>query len=344
MDFQNTGDFTQQPSPSPMPPMVSPPPKQGAGWKIFWGIITAFSVMANVLFFFIVVGMAVLLAGGQDRKFVEEVIETGPRTNRIAVVSINGLIDERQAKDVHWQLKEARADKTVKAVIIRINSPGGTLSGSDQIHNEITRFQAETGKPAISFMQGVAASGGYYSAVACDKIIAEPTAITGSIGVIMGYLVLQDLLEQKLGILPVVVKAGSKKDWPSSFQKPTEEQLQYLQGRIIDPAYKRFLEVVVDGRKELTEDDVRRLADGSIYWADEALKEKLIDKIGYLKDAIKEIKEKAGIDKAQVVEYRKPFSLSDILSAQADARMKIDQKTLYELSTPQILYLWTGPK
>ncbi len=99
-------------------------------------------------------------------------------------------------------------------MIIRVNSPGGTISGSDQIHNEIVKYRSETNQPVVAFMQGVAASGGYYSSVACDKIIAEPTAITGSIGVIMGYLVLQQLLEEKLGIQPIVVKAGDKKDWP----------------------------------------------------------------------------------------------------------------------------------
>jgi protease-4 len=193
-------------------------------------------------------------------------------------------------------------------------------------------------------MQGVAASGGYYSSVACDTIIAEPTTITGSIGVIMGYLVLQQLLEEKLGIQPIVVKAGEKKDWPSSFKMPTEEQLQYLQERIINPAYNRFVEVVLDGRSELTKEDVNRLADGSIYWADQALKEKLIDDIGYLNDAIDEVKSQAGIEKAQVVEYHKPFSIADMLAAKTKAAIQIDRKTLYELSVPQVLYLWTGPR
>jgi protease-4 len=243
---------------------------------------------------------------------------------------------------VYWQLKTAKEDKAVKGLIIRVNSPGGTLSGSDQIHSEITKYRAEVGKPVIAFMQGVAASGGYYTSVACEKIVAEPTTITGSIGVMMGYLVLQQLLEEKLGIQPIVVKAGEKKDWPSSFKMPTEEQLQYLQSRVVDPAYKRFVEVVVDGRSELTEEDVRRLADGGIYWADEALKEKLIDDIGYLDDAIKKVKLLAGIEKAQVIEYRKPFSLGDILAAKTKAALRIDAKILYELSVPQVLYLWTG--
>jgi len=126
---------------------------------------------------------------------------------------------------------------------------------------------------------------------------------------------------------------------------PTDEQLQYMQQRIIDPAYNRFVKVVVDGRSSLTEADVRRLADGSIYWADKALEEKLIDGIGYLTDAIDKTKLLAGVKKAQVVEYRKSFSIADILlGAKTNVSLKIDRRTLYEVAVPQALYLWTGPQ
>ncbi len=160
----------------------------------------------------------------------------------------------------------------------------------------------------------------------------------------MEYLVLQQLLEDKLGINPIVVKAGSKKDWPNPFQMPTDEQLKYMQERIIGPAYKRFVKVVADGRSGLTEEDVNRLADGSIYWADKALEEKLIDGIGYLTDAIDEAKSLAGVKKAQVIEYKKTFSLADILGAKTNVSLKIDRRTLYEVAVPQALYLWTGPQ
>ena len=343
MDFGNINNSLQQPGGVPSPQMVQTGGK-GTGWKILWAIITGFSVLANVALFLMLIGVVVLLSGGKEKKFTEEVIEEGPRTARIAIVSLEGIIDEEQARNMYWQLKMARADKSVKGLIIRVNSPGGTLSGSDQIYNEILNYRSRENKPVVAFMQGVAASGGYYSSVACDEIVAEPTAITGSIGVIMGYLVLQQLLEEKLGIQPVIVKAGAKKDWPSSFKPPTDEQLQYLQERIIDPAYKRFVKVVVDGRKELTEEDVNRLADGSIYWAKQALDEKLIDDIGYLKDAIEKVKSRANIEKAQVIEYRKPLSLADILTAKNKAAVRIDQRTLYELAAPQVLYLWTGPR
>jgi protease IV len=349
MDFENIGGSSQQPSDGipVVQPMQQPAPqaKGGSGWRIFWGIITGLSMLGNVMLFLMLIGVAIVAFSGKgEKKFTEEVIEDGPRTAKIAIVSINGVIDEQQAQDVYWQLREARGDKAVKAVIIRVNSPGGTISGSDQIHNEIVKYRDETRQPTIAFMQGVAASGGYYSSVACDEIIAEPTAITGSIGVIMEYLVLQQLLEEKLGIQPIIVKAGSKKDWPNPFQKPTDEQLQYLQQRIIDPAYNRFVKVIVDGRSSLTETDVRRLADGSIYWADKALEEKLIDGIGYLKDAIDKTKSLAKVKHAQVIEYRKSFSIADILGAKTNVSLKLDRRTLYEVAVPQALYLWTGPQ
>ena len=345
MDFANSNDSSQQQLggiPSPQPAPVA---KKGSGWKVLWGIITGLSMLGNIMLFLMLIGVGIVaFAGRGEKKFTEEVIEDGPRSAKIAIVSIDGVIDEQQAQDVYWQLKTAREDKSVKGVIIRVDSPGGTISGSDQIHNEIVKYRDDTNQPAVAFMQGVAASGGYYSSVACNEIIAEPTAITGSIGVIMEYLVLQQLLEDKLGINPIVVKAGAKKDWPNPFQMPTDEQLQYMQQRIIDPAYNRFVKVVVDGRGSLTEADVRRLADGSIYWADKALEEKLIDGIGYLTDAIDKTKSLAGVKKAQVVEYRKSFSIADILGAKTNVSLKIDRRTLYEVAVPQALYLWTGPQ
>ena len=321
--------------------------RKGAGWRIFWGIILALSIMANIALvglLLMVISVGAVFATGQRDIFTEEVIQAGPRRTKIAIIRVQGIIDGFQAKSVYRQLKRARQDKRVKGLIIRVNSPGGTISGSDQIYNEIRKYRDEAGKPVVAFMQGVAASGGYYTSVACDKIVAEQTAITGSIGVIFGHFVLQQLLEDKLGIQPVIITSGPKKGWPSMFKPFTEEQQQYVQDRLIGPAYKRFVEVVTEGREEagLTEDDVKRLADGGIYGAREAVKQELIDDVGYLDDAIELVKSLAGVDKAQVVEYRKPFSLTGFLTLRSKNILKIDRAALYELSTPQLLYLWTG--
>ena len=329
-----------QPSAQGIPAVVKTPRKR-SGWRVFWGIVMALSVMANIILFLMVVGLAVVFAAGQSGIFTEEVIQEGPRTAKIAVITVDGVIDDRQAENLGSQMKQVQKDQAVKAVIVQINSPGGTVSASDRIHNQIKKWRQETNKPTVAFMQGLATSGGYYGAVACERIVAEPTAITGSIGVIMGHFVVEQLLEDKLGIQPVIVKSGRKKDWPSLFQMPTEEQQQYLQDRLITPAYERFVEVVDEGREPLTLADVRRLADGGIYSAGRALDEKLIDEIGYLDDAINLTLALAGIEEAQVVEYRRPFSLAGFLGHRSGGILKIDKATLYELSMPQVLYLWS---
>ncbi|MBN1391735.1 MAG: signal peptide peptidase SppA [Sedimentisphaerales bacterium] len=348
MDFEQNNNSTEPLQPQPTRAAFgfgqgTQTPKKHSGWKIFWGIFLGLSVLANIALFLMMVGMvAVFAATGQKSVFVEEVIQTGPRMTKIAVVNVQGIIDSEQAQDVYKQIKSARQDRRIKGLILRVNSPGGTISGSDQICNEIRKFRKEEDKPVVAFMQGVAASGGYYVSVGCDKIVAEPTVITGSIGVIAGHFVLKGLLEEKLGIQPAIFKSGEKKDWPSSFQPVTEEQRKYIQDRLINPAYSRFVQVVAEGRAEaLTLDDVKRLADGSIYGAEEALNENLIDRIGYIDDAIEEVKSLAGIEKAQVIEYRKPFSLAYLLSSRSKNILRIDKSALYELSTLQILYLWS---
>jgi protease-4 len=190
-------------------------------------------------------------------------------------------------------------------------------------------------------MEGMAASGGYYTSVACEQIVAEPTTITGSIGVMFGHFVLEQLLEEKLGIEPVIITSGRKKGWPSMFQAFTDEQRQYVQEKLIAPAYKRFVQIVDEGRPSLTLAEVEGLADGGIYGAQDALEEKLIDKIGYFDEAVELVKSLAGIEKAQVVQYRKPFSFARFLSYQSRSSFKLDRTTLYELSMPQVLYLWS---
>lgn len=351
MDFEQnsnlSGPMQQGPS-GPLPGagqggLGAEPPSKGVGWKVFFGVVLVLSVMANITLVLMLIGIVAVFATGQRALLTEEVIRKGPARNKIAVIRLQGVIYGEQAKEVYAQIKAARRDKRVKGLILRINSPGGTISGSDQIHKEILKFREEQNKPVIAFMQGVAASGGYYVSVACDKIIAEPTTITGSIGVISWYLVVQELLEDKLGVLPVVIKSGQKKDWPSSFRRPQEDEKQYLREKLLTPAYERFVEVVTEGRKaSLTEDQIRQLADGGLFSAHEALKEKLIDQIGYLDEAIELVKSLSGIEKAQVVQYRRPFSLTNFLSYRKAKFPKIDKSTLYELGTPQVLYLWTA--
>jgi protease-4 len=350
MDFEQNNNPSESVEPQPSAPVapisqitvpMTEKPRRGTGWRIFWGIILVLSVLANIALFMILIGVVAVFAAGQKGIFTEEVIQDGPRTTKIAVIKLQGIIDGTKANGLYQQMKVIRKDNRVKGLIIRVNSPGGTISASDQIYNEILKYRQEEEKPVVAFMQGVAASGGYYTSVACEKIIAEPTTITGSVGVIAGHFVLQELLENKLGIQPVIFKSGKKKDWPSPFEAVTDEQRQYIEEKLIGPAYNRFVQIVADGREQLTLDDVERLADGSIYSVHEALDEKLIDEIGYLDEAIELVKSLAGVEEAMVVEYERPFSLAGFLSARSNNILRINKSTLYELSTPQVMYLWS---
>ncbi len=344
MDFQeNIGSSGTESPATPPQSLQAQMPKKRSGWRIFLNIILVLSMLANIVLVLVVIGLAGVFVSmsGERRVFTEQVIEKGPRATKIAVIRMEGIIEEEMAQDVCEQLKEAQEDSRVKGIIIKVTSPGGTISDSDRIYNEISKYRKKSGKPAVAFMEGIAASGGYYTSVACDKIVAAPMTITGSIGVIMGHFVVQQLLEEKLGIQPVVVKSGPKKDWPSPFRPFTEEEKQYIETKLINPAYERFVQIVAEGRKELTIEDVRRLGDGSIYGAEEALGENLIDEIGYFEEAVEAVKMLAGVENAQVIEYHKPFSFSELLGAQSSGMLKLDRNTLYKFCAPQVLYLWT---
>lgn len=321
-------------------------PQKNSGWRIFLNILLILSVIGNIFLLLAVVGMSLAMAfgtsGSLKEQYTENVLVDGPHNTKIAVINLFGVIEGDISDEIRVQTENAAEDEAVKAIILRIDSPGGTVSGSDQIHHAISKLRGETGKPVVAFMQSVAASGGYYSAVACDAIIAEPTAITGSIGVIMNHIVIKDLLEQKLGIQSQTLKSGDKKDWPSMFTQMTEEQKAYLNNKLIGPAYERFLTLVCEGRKDiLTPEQARILADGSIYNADEAQKKGLIDQIGYFDDAVAATEELAGISEARVVEYERPLSWLSSLGAQSKLPF-LNTSSLEKLTAPQLLYLWDG--
>ncbi|MDD5134839.1 MAG: signal peptide peptidase SppA [Phycisphaerae bacterium] len=314
-------------------------PSKGLGWKIFFAVVLAFSIIANLILALALVASTFLLTSDRGDHYLEKVLQKGRASSKIAVIRIEGIINNDLSEKVIKQIKAAREDNTVKAVIFKTITPGGAVAASDRIYDEICRFKAESGKPAVAFMETIATSGGYYTSCACDKIIAEPTTITGSIGVIMGHFVLQELLEQKLGIKPFIAKSGTKKDWPTTFEPVTEEQAAYLNNKLIMPAYERFVGIVAKSREDvLTEEQVKTLADGSIYNAPEALENKLIDDIGYIQEAIVLAESLANISNTKVVEYTEPFSIETLFGAQSIFKFNMD--SLSSLTTPGLLYIW----
>ncbi|MCB1191699.1 MAG: signal peptide peptidase SppA [Leptospiraceae bacterium] len=244
---------------------------------------------------------------------LQEVTLQGTGNDKILVVPIDGIISDEVPSNI-WgmkgdsmiaktvsMLKKASQDSKIKGVILKIDSPGGTVTGSDQLYKEVLGFKKQTGLPIVSLFVKIAASGGYYVAMASDYIVAEPTNITGSIGVVMQNLNAKEGLE-KIGVKDQSIVSGKNKAIGSAFREMTPEQQQILQSVVTD-LYSRFFEVVTKGRKNLTADQIRPLADGRIYTAKQAEKNGLVDKIGYLEDAVTSVMQRP--------EYKKTDGNSD---------------------------------
>lgn len=200
--------------------------------------------------------------------------------DKVAVLDITGIISKSDApiKLIHAY----RDDPSVKALVLRINTPGGSVAPVQEIHRELTKLK----KPIVASMGGTAASGGYYIASAADTIVANPGTLTGSIGVIMQFTKMKGLYE-KIGLERQVIKSGQFKDAGSIFRDLTEEEKGVLQGTV-DDVYNQFVDAIFESReKHLTRDEIVNLADGRIFSGRQAQTHKLVDKLGNLQDAIK---------------------------------------------------------
>jgi protease-4 len=228
---------------------------------------------------------------------------------KIAVIPLNGTIVGASQeglftsggitpKLVRNYLKKAEADVLVKAVVLRVESPGGSAAASQEIANEIRRFKEDTGKPVVVSMGGVAASGGYYISVYADKIVANPATLTGSIGVISELIYIEGLLE-KLGLEMEIIKAGEHKDM--GIRPLTDEERQIMQA-ITDDLYGQFVDAVAEGRHLPTE-AVKKLATGQVYTGSQALKLGLVDELGGQDRAVELAAELAGVPAPTVEEY-----------------------------------------
>jgi len=297
----------------------------------------------------LILGLGLALAAGCVTVKVSLFEEPGPLKEKtisgqgrykVLLVDVSGMILESPQRllgglkgvttpsRVKEELDKAAKDDRIKAVVLKINSPGGTVSASDVVLHELKAFKAEKGVPVVASLTGLATSGGYYVAQAGDTIICYPTCITGSIGVLAMKLNLKGLMD-KVGVDPEMVKSGDWKDFWSPFKPASPEEKKLMQG-VIDNFYRGFIEVVAQGRKLKTE-EVRRLADGRIFTADQALELGLVDRLGYLDDALKEAKKQAGLEEARVVRYHRPDSYRPtIYSMLPDL----------EMAGPQFLYLW----
>lgn len=289
------------------------------------------------------------------RPLEEETVE-GKGSSKILLLDLSGTLAEDLPSfslgapaprvpllaRVREELAKAEKDDHVRALIVRINSPGGTITASDILYHEILAFKQRRKIPVIAAIMDVGASGGYYAALAADTIVANPTTITGSIGVVMVTVNAQGLME-KIGVAPLAIKSGPMKDAGSPFRALTGPELAVFQN-IIDEMYGRFVGLIVQSRK-LPEDRVRALADGRVYTAEQALRLGLVDRIGYLEDVVKLARDAAKLDEARVVmyhrpkEYRSNLYSSTLAAATADSTLAQFAAVLGG-SGPRFLYLW----
>ena len=290
------------------------------------------------------------------RPLREETVE-GRGKSKILLVDVSGFLSDEAPPSVsigsppprvpllvrfREELKKATEDGDVKALVLRINSPGGTVTASDIMYRELEIFRRERKLPIVAVMMDVAASGGYYVALAADQIVAHPTSVTGSIGVIMLTVNAEGLL-QKIGVAAAAIKSGDRKDMGSPFRTLTAEERAIFQS-VIDGMHSQFVAKVVE-RRRIPADTARTVADGRIYTAEQATALKLIDRVGYMPDAIDAAKRAAGLDEARVVVYHRPREYRATYYARSEAEASAIPTTLSQLATlvgpgPRFLYLW----
>ncbi len=231
--------------------------------------------------------------------------------DRVGLIRVEGAIIDSQS--TVRELKRFGKSSSVKAIVLRIDSPGGGVVPSQEIHDAVMLVRTKHHKTIVASMGSVAASGGYYIAAATDHILANPGTLTGSIGVIMELANLQGLLK-KVGVESVVIKSGRHKDLASPFRKMSEEDRRILQG-VLDDVHRQFIEAVAEGRS-LPPADVRLMADGRIFTGRQAKEMKLVDGLGNLEDAIVMAAELAGIEgEPKVVEPKKRFSIREFMES-----------------------------
>ncbi len=261
--------------------------------------------------------------------------------------SLLGVEGENPVSLFKEKLDKAARDEQVRAVVLRINSPGGGVTASDMIYQEIRKFRADTGKPVVACMLDVAASGGYYIACAADRICAHPTTVTGSIGVIMIAPDISGTMS-KIGARANIIKSGELKDAGSPFREMTERDRAVFQ-QMIDTMYERFVAVVAEGRPGVPAARIREMADGRVFLATTAREAGLIDEITDIDGAIRLARSDAGLADTPivVVQFARPIAHRPNVYASTSAPpatqvnlINVDLPSWLDGTSPQFLYLW----
>jgi len=279
----------------------------------------------------------------REEKTLTEKFVAGNRhaDDKIAIMTIEGVITSNADGFIAKQIRSVLSDTRVKAVVLRVESPGGTMSGSDYYLHLLKKMKAEREIPVVVSMGSLAASGGYYVSMVGDEIFAEPSTLTGSIGVIASLFNASELLE-KIGVESTPITSGPHKAM-GSFAKPMTEEERAIWQRLIDENFDRFKQIIREGRKKEFADnpgELDRLATGQIYTANEALANKLIDTIGFLDDAIDRASELADLaSDYKAIQYKPKLSVMETLLDSRAPNTLLSGKTLTEVTTPKIYLL-----
>jgi len=269
---------------------------------------------------------------------IKGVISNKKQVSALGVEMNTGLVDQ-----VRETLKKAEKDDDIKALILRINTPGGTVTSSDIIYHEIKTFKERKKVKVYAVVMDLAASGGYYVAQAADRIIVHPTSLTGSIGVIALKMNLSGLMD-KVGVDFEVVKSGDHKDFLSPFRALTKDERLIFQ-ETIDSLHQRFIATIEENRKQLSRDQIKKLADGRIYTSQQALDAKLIDQIAYMDEAEEFIKKDLGLDAIRLVIYHRAGQYKSNIYSSPPMPPSINfnfvnLNFIPETPGPNFMYLW----
>ena len=349
---QPEGNPALQPAPVPQaasfsPPYYYPPPPPRRG---FWGkLFLTFLVMAAAGSFFLnlvlLVASASLLGEGVPRVQEKFVSHDKNAEDKVVILPIEGVILESEDGFVKRAIDMAMKDEHVKAVVLRVESPGGSGSGSDYLYHHLCNL-AETKKiPIVVSMGSIAASGGYYVSMAVGHesgtIFAEPTCFTGSIGVIIPHYNVAAFMEEH-GLADDSIASRELKKMGSITKVMTPEEKKIFQ-TLVNDSFEQFKKVIRSGRSEFDKDPKKldALATGQIYTAEQAVNNKLIDKVGYLEDAVDRAVELAHLgNKVKVVRYKQDAGLGSLLmGGQSQASQTLELKALLEMTTPKAYYL-----
>ncbi len=312
----------------PPPPGQNVPRRTGGGRRK--GCLWAAGIGAGLLVLLLgCVGLAALLgqSGGGiagPTTYEEEYI-SGEGASKIAVLPVEGVItsdpgggllggaQNATPEGLKDKLEQAADDPDVRAIVLEVDSPGGGVVESDEMYNAILDFKRETRKPVVVSMGGVAASGGYYISMAADRVIANRSTITGSLGVIFSFLNYEEAAD-RLGLQQITVKSGKFKDIGAPTREFTQDERRILQG-LVNESYEQFVDIIDAGRPQLNRDQVRDLADGRIYSGKQAADLKLVDEVGDLDRAAELGRELAKVDEATVVRYEQSPGFFDMLQS-----------------------------